>query len=186
MKVNFMTLFRSVARHENRKRREISHDSGILHIADKVSLKLLTLKNGKKNATVTQWRTAKTLCLVGIWAEIILRLDSYLGTTCDTPVNTFWVELQKTNHLTNYNQLTKGSHTFLWQRETVILIQRGGHSNPYGQGSPWNYIWPNCTHKQSWSWDNGQAAPSCGISASRSVTSERAAVPSWQKITPST
>ena len=36
-----------------RKCRELSHDSGILHLADKVSLKLRTQKNGVKNATVT-------------------------------------------------------------------------------------------------------------------------------------
>ena len=31
-----------------------------------------------------------------IWAEIIIQLDSYPGTTRDTPVNTVWVERQKT------------------------------------------------------------------------------------------
>ena len=61
--------------HFYRKRRELSHDSGTLHLADKVSLKFRTQKNGVKNATVTQWRTAKTLCLVRIWAEIIILLD---------------------------------------------------------------------------------------------------------------
>ena len=58
------------------KRGEISHDSGILHISYKFSLKFRTHKNGVKNATVTQWRTATTLCPVRIWAEIIIRLDS--------------------------------------------------------------------------------------------------------------
>ena len=52
----------------NRKLREISHDSGILHLADKVSLKFHTQKNGVKNATVTQWQKTTTLCLVYIWA----------------------------------------------------------------------------------------------------------------------
>ena len=37
-----------------RKRHEISHKSGILHLADKVSLTFLTQKNVVKNATVTQ------------------------------------------------------------------------------------------------------------------------------------
>ena len=58
-----------------RKRREISHDSGTLHLVDKVSLKSHTHKNGVKDATVTQWRTAATLCPVRIWAEIIIRLE---------------------------------------------------------------------------------------------------------------
>ena len=50
------------------KFREISHDSGILHLADKVSLTFRTQKNGVKNATVTQWWTATTLSPVRIWA----------------------------------------------------------------------------------------------------------------------
>ena len=37
-----------------RKRRELSHNSGILHLANKFSLTFLTQKNGVKNATVTQ------------------------------------------------------------------------------------------------------------------------------------
>ena len=51
-----------------RKRRELSHDSGILHLADKVSLTFCTQKNGVKNSTVTQWQTTTTLCPVRIWA----------------------------------------------------------------------------------------------------------------------
>ena len=47
-----------------RKRRKISHDSGILNLSDKVSLIFLTQKNGVKNATVTQWWTTTTLYLV--------------------------------------------------------------------------------------------------------------------------
>ena len=78
-----------------RKRRKISHDSGILHLSDKVSLIFLTQKNGVKNAIVTQWRTTTTLCPVDIWAEIIIQLDSYPGTTRDTPVNMVWVENKK-------------------------------------------------------------------------------------------
>ena len=57
-------------------------------MADKVSPTFRTQKNGVKNDTVTQWRTPTNLCLVRIWAEIIIRLNSYPGTTRDTPVNT--------------------------------------------------------------------------------------------------
>ena len=71
-----------------RKRRDISHDSGILHMADKASPPFHTQKNGVKNATVKQWRTTTTLYPVRIWAEIIIQLDSYSGTKRDTPVNT--------------------------------------------------------------------------------------------------
>ena len=55
-----------------RKLRKPSHDSGILHMDDKVSPEFRTQKNGVKNATVTQWRTATTLYPVHIWAEIII------------------------------------------------------------------------------------------------------------------
>ena len=77
------------------KRRELSHDNGILHMADKVSPEFCTQKNCVKNATVTQRQTATTLCPVRIWAEIIVRLESYSRKTHDTPVNTDWAELQK-------------------------------------------------------------------------------------------
>ena len=86
-----------------RKCHELPHDSGILHLADKVSPTFRTHKNGVKNATVTQYRTSTSLCQVRIWAEIIIRLDSYSGTTRDTPVNMVWVEHQNTkitSHMT--------------------------------------------------------------------------------------
>ena len=89
-----------------RKCRKLSHDSGILHLDDKVFSAFRTQENGVKNATVTQWRTATTLCPVRIWAEIIIRLDSYSGTTRDTPVNKVWVELQK---ITITSQMTTKS-----------------------------------------------------------------------------
>ena len=44
--------------------------------------------------------------MVHIWAEIIIRLDSYSGTTCDTLVNTVWVERHK-NMITS--QMTTNS-----------------------------------------------------------------------------
>ena len=52
--------------HFYRKLRKLSHGSGILHLADKVSPKFRRQKNGVKNATVTQWWTATTLCPVRI------------------------------------------------------------------------------------------------------------------------
>ena len=72
-----------------KNRRELSHDSGILHLAEEVSLTFHTQKYRGKNATVTKWWMATTFCPVRIWAEIIIQLDSYSGTTCDTPLNTF-------------------------------------------------------------------------------------------------
>ena len=49
-----------------KKCRELSHDSGILHIAGKVSPTFCTQKNRVKNATVKQWQTAITLFPVRI------------------------------------------------------------------------------------------------------------------------
>ena len=57
-----------------RKYHELPHDSGILHLTDKLSPTFRTQKNGVKNATVTQWRTNKNLCPVRIWAGIIIIL----------------------------------------------------------------------------------------------------------------
>ena len=114
--------------HFYRKRRELSHNSGILHLADKVSPIFRTQKNGVKNSTVTQWRTTTTLCPVYIWAEIIIRMDSYSGTTRDTPVNTVWVERHKTtiNSQMTTNPL-RGS-TFYFVEETLGFSQKkGGH-----------------------------------------------------------
>ena len=89
-----------------RKCRELYHNSGILHLADKVSSAFRTQKNRVKNATVTQWQTTTALCPVRIWAEIIIQLDSYSGTTRDTPVNTVWLERHKT---TITSQMTTNS-----------------------------------------------------------------------------
>ena len=80
----------------DRKRPEFSHNSGILHLANKVSTTFHTQKNSVKKATVKQWRTTTTLRPVRIRAEIIIRLDSYPRIMNDTPVSTVWLEHQKT------------------------------------------------------------------------------------------
>ena len=88
------------------KCRELSHLSGILRLSDKVSPTFRTYKDGVKNTTVTQCWTTTSLCPVRIWEEIIIGLDSYSGGKRDTPVNTVWVECQKT---TITSQMTKNS-----------------------------------------------------------------------------
>ena len=90
------TSFRRGIYHFYRKCHKLPHDSGILHLDDKVSPIFRTQKKRVKNATVTQWRTTTTLCSLRIWEEIIIPLDSYPVTTRDTPVNTVWVDHQKT------------------------------------------------------------------------------------------
>ena len=113
-----------------RKHRELSHGSGILHLADKVSQTFRTQKDGVKNATGTQCQTAKTLCPVRIWEEIIIRLDSYSGTTRDTPVNMVWVELQKTtitSHMTT-KSLRSGTLYFCEERLGLSHKEVGAHS----------------------------------------------------------
>ena len=74
-----------------RKRREIPHSSKRLHLAYKLSPTFRTQKNGVRNTTVIQWRKRKHLCPVQFWAYIVTRLDSYLGSSDDNPVNTVWV-----------------------------------------------------------------------------------------------
>ena len=111
-----------------KKHRELSHNNGILHLADKVSLTFRTQKNGVKNATVTQWQTTTTLCPVRIWAEIIIRLDSYSGTTRDTPVNTVWVELKKTNSHMTTKSLRSGKLSFGKERLGFSHKEVGTHS----------------------------------------------------------
>ena len=78
-----------------RKWRELLHSIRCIHLANKVSQKSNTKKNGIKNATVTQWRTCKHIFPVKIWANNITRLESHPGTLDDTPVNTVSVENHK-------------------------------------------------------------------------------------------
>ena len=114
----------------SRKCRELSHASGILHLADKVSPVFCTQKNGVKKATVTQWRTITTLCPVRIWAEIIIRLESYLGKKRDTPVNTVWVGRQKTTITSQMttNSLRAGTLYFGEERLGLSHKEVGTHS----------------------------------------------------------
>ena len=107
-----------------RKRRELSHRSGILHLADKVSPTFRKQKNGVKNATATQWRTTKTLCQVKIWDEIIIRLDLYLGKTSVTPVNTVWLESHKTTITSQMTTNSLRAGPLLCVRIPVFLHQR--------------------------------------------------------------
>ena len=79
-----------------RNHHELPHESGILHLADKIYPTFRTQKNGVKHSTVTQWRKTTNLCLVRIWAEIIIIMDSYQVTIHDKPVNTVWIEHLKT------------------------------------------------------------------------------------------
>ena len=116
--------------HFYRKRRELSHNSEILHLADKVSPTFRTQENGVKNATVTQWWTTTTLCPVRIWEEIIIQLDSYSGTTSNTPVNTVRVERHKktiTSQMTT-NSLRSGTLSIGEERLGFSHKEVGTHS----------------------------------------------------------
>ena len=79
-----------------RKRRELPHSSGRLHLAENLSLTFRTQKNGVKNTTLNQWWTGKHICSVKVWVDIVTMLDLYPGLLDDTPVNAVWVE----NHMT--------------------------------------------------------------------------------------
>ena len=88
-------------------------------------------RKGVKNATVTQWWTDKTLCQVRIWAEIIIQLESYSGTTCDKTVNTVWVDIQKTTINSQMTTKSLRSGTLPYGKETLGFSQKEvkPHSN---------------------------------------------------------
>ena len=71
-----------------RKRRDIPHISGLLHLAEKVSPTFRKQKNEVNNATVTQWCTGKHIYPVQLWADIVTRMDLYPGSSDETLVNT--------------------------------------------------------------------------------------------------
>ena len=117
-----------------RKCRELSHDSGIFHLADKASPTLRTQKNGVKNATVTQWQTTTTLYPVRIWAEIIIQMDSYSGKTRDTPVNTVWAELQKTTITAQMTTNSLREVTLYFAKERLVFSQKEGGNHSIRSG----------------------------------------------------
>ena len=97
-----------------RKRHEIIHISGCIHLVDKVSLEFRTQKNGSKNATVTQWKTGKHLDPVQVLDDIITRLESHPRTSYDTPVKEVWVDNHKadTTHQMTIKLLRSGIISF--------------------------------------------------------------------------
>ena len=65
--------------------------SSLLHTADRVSITFISQKNGRKNDTITQWKTHdKALCPVLQWAAIVHRISNYRGAGPDTPVSAVW------------------------------------------------------------------------------------------------
>ena len=68
--------------------------------------------------------------LPGIWAEIIIRLDSYSGTTRDTSANTVWVERQKTTITSQMttNSLRAGTLSFGEEKLGFSHKEVGTHS----------------------------------------------------------
>ena len=75
-----------------RKWCKLTHEISRVHILDKVYPESRTYNNGVKNATVAQCWKGKYLCPLHIWSYIITIVDSYPGTSYDTPVNTVWVK----------------------------------------------------------------------------------------------
>jgi hypothetical protein len=71
---------------------ELPHSaSSLLHTADRVSITFISQKNGRKNNTITQWKTFDNiLCPVIQWAAIVHRISHYTGATPDTPVSAVW------------------------------------------------------------------------------------------------
>ena len=75
---------------------ELLHRKGCIQLVENVALIFRIQNNGAKHATVIQCWTGKHLCLAKVWSDIITRLESYPGSSEDTPVNTVWVEYKKT------------------------------------------------------------------------------------------
>ena len=112
------------------KKRKLIHRSDCKHLKEMISTKFRTQKSGIKNATVTQWRTGKHLCLVQVWADIVTRLESYLGPSDDTPVNTVWVENHKTTITSQMKIKSMSSGTLSFEEEHLGLSHKkvGTHS----------------------------------------------------------
>jgi hypothetical protein len=65
--------------------------SSMLAMADRVSITFVSQKNGRKNNTITQWKTYdKVLCPILQWAAILHCNSKYTGATWDTPVLALW------------------------------------------------------------------------------------------------
>ena len=76
--------------------RELSKNTPtLLRTADTVSITFEFQKNRQKNITVTQPCSNKEICPVLIWAEIVVRILQYKGTTENTYVNTVFVGKQR-------------------------------------------------------------------------------------------
>jgi hypothetical protein len=81
---------------------ELQHSTPtLLSSADRVSITFVSQKNGRKNDTITQWRTDHaTLCPVIQWAAIVSRIWIYPNTTPSTPVSTVLVR-NRIAHITS-------------------------------------------------------------------------------------
>ena len=101
------------------KWRKLPHSSGRLYLADNVSLTFRTHKNEVNNSTVTQWWTGKYLCPVQVWADIATRLETYLGSSDDTSMNTAWVENHKTNITSQMTHISLRSGTLYFREERL-------------------------------------------------------------------
>ena len=65
-----------------------------------MSITFVSQKNGRKNDTITQWKTYDSiLCPVLQWAAIVHRISNYTGTTPDTPVSAVWTN-SRLEHVT--------------------------------------------------------------------------------------
>jgi hypothetical protein len=71
---------------------KLPHTTSLMLVTvDRVSITFISQKNGRKNDTLTQWKTYdKVLCPVLQWAAIIHRISKYTSATSDTPVLAFW------------------------------------------------------------------------------------------------
>jgi hypothetical protein len=74
-------------------RRELPHNSPLLHKATSVTLLFEFQKNDSRNETVTAHRTYhRKMCPVLQLVAIVRRIRALPGTTDDTPINAYWCQ----------------------------------------------------------------------------------------------
>ena len=98
-----------------RKRRELFHDSGILHLADKVSPNIPhTEKWGQEYHSDTVADNHNPLPSEHLGGNHRPTLLIFRDNKCHTSKHGLGGASKNDNHLTDDNKFTKGRHTFLW------------------------------------------------------------------------
>ena len=71
---------------------KLNHSICLIHLVETLFPTSHMQKNCFKNAILTRCQTGKHFYPVKIWSNIIIKLESYLKTSEDSPVNTVWLD----------------------------------------------------------------------------------------------